>query len=44
MDITMETELCLLKTTFKNSASRHEDVDWLHHRCYMGEHKSVQCH
>ena len=26
---------------FRNSASRLEDVYWLHHRCYMGEDKSV---
>ena len=22
----------------------HKDVHWLHHICYMDEHKSVQCH
>ena len=32
------------RAAFRNSAPRHKDVHWLHHRCYMGEHKSVQCH
>ena len=40
MHITMETELCLY-SAFRNSAPRHEDVHWLHHRCYMGEHRAV---
>ena len=22
----------------KNSTPRHNDMHWLHHRCYMGEH------
>ena len=39
----METELSL-QTAFTHSAPCHKDVHWLHNRCYMGEHKSVQCH
>ena len=30
--------------SFTNSAPHHKDVQWLHHRWYMGEHKSVQCY
>ena len=43
MHITMETELSL-KTAFRNSVPRHKEVHWVHHRCYMAEHKGVQCH
>ena len=39
MHKTMEAELRLLET-----ALHHKEVHWLHHRCYMDEHKSVQCH
>ena len=27
-----------------NSSSHHKDVQWLHGRWHMGEHKSVKCH
>ena len=33
-----------LKRLLENSVPRHEEVHWLHHRYYMGEHESVQCH
>ena len=26
---------------FRDSAPCHKSVQWLHHRCYMGEHESV---
>ena len=41
MPIAMKTELSL-STAFKNSAPRHKDVHWLHRKCHMSEHKSVQ--
>ena len=40
---TMETELSL-KTAFRNSAPRHKNRHWFHHRYYISELKSVQCH
>ena len=36
MHITMETGLCF-STDFRNSGPRYKDLQWLHHRCYMGE-------
>ena len=34
------------KTAFRNSASRHNEVQWPHHRCYIVKHKvcSVTSH
>ena len=37
MDLTVKTEQL-------NSAPRHKGGHWIHHRCYMDEHESVQCH
>ena len=27
------------KTAFRNSVPHHKEVHWLHHRCYIVEHK-----
>ena len=46
MHITMETkqQSSAFKMAVKISVPRHKEVHWLHHRCFMGEHKSVLCH
>ena len=33
-----------LNRAFGSSASDHDNMHCLNHKCYMDEHKSVQCH